>query len=188
MNVFAAGTVRFEGFAVGRLESGRFRQTWFGDARRARLRASVVLAFALALAVALGGCSALQGSPPIPDPEPFPGISSQLGRFGVDVLNWTAGDAGCDDPTLAPTAIRFEARGVDQPAAVQLRIYIFRNREAWERRQADVDACAAAWATDPTSFEIVQISPYVLAGQGPWPPGFDAAVRKALTEAAGSGG
>jgi hypothetical protein len=142
----------------------------------------------LLLAFVAAGCAGLQGSPPIPDPASFPEIASQLGRFGVDVENWTAGDAGCDDPTLAPTAIRFEAQGLDEASPVQLRIYIFRNRDAWERRQADVDTCAAAWATDPSTFEIVQTSPYVLAGQGPWPPQFEAAVRKALTEAAGTGG
>jgi hypothetical protein len=142
----------------------------------------------LLLAFVAAGCAGLQGSPPIPDPASFPEIASQLGRFGVDVENWTAGDAGCDDPTLAPTAIRFEAQGLDEASPVLLRIYIFRNRDAWERRQADVDTCAAAWATDPSTFEIVQTSPYVLAGQGPWPPQFEAAVRKALTEAAGTGG
>ncbi len=143
---------------------------------------------AFALAFALAGCSGVLQSPPPPDPEPFPGIGAQLGRFGVELLNWTAGDAGCDDPTLSPTAIRFEVQGLDQPTPVQMRIYIFRNREAWERRLADVDACAAQWAVEPATFELLQVSPYVLAGQGPWPPEFDAAVRKAIQEAAGNGG
>lgn len=147
---------------------------------------AVVLASALAMGV--GGCAGLLESPPVPDPEAFPGISGQLGRFGVDVLNWTSGDPGCDDPTLSPTAIRFDASGLDQAATVTFRIYIFRNREAWERRLADVDACAAGWADDPATFELVQVSPYVLAGQGPWGPEFEAAVRLGLIEAAGSGG
>lgn len=145
-------------------------------------------ALLLAFAFLLGGCAGLLESPPVPDPESFPGISGHLGRFGVDVSNWTSGDAGCDDPTLSPTAIRFDANGLDQATPVQLRIYIFRNRDAWERRLADVDACASAWADDPATFELVQVSPYVLAGQGPWPPGFDVAIRQGLTEAAGSGG
>ena len=150
-----------------------------------RLRSAAAL---LVVATAIGGCAGLLESPPVPDPEPFPGISSQLGRFGVNVSSWTSGDAGCDDPSLNPTAIRFTADGLDQPTPVQLRIYIFRNRDAWERRLADVDACAAAWADDPATFEIVQDSPYVLAGQGPWPPQFDEAIRKGLDAAAGSGG
>jgi hypothetical protein len=143
---------------------------------------------ALVLALVLAGCSGVLQSPLAPDPEPFPGIAAQLERFGVAVLNWTSGDPGCDDPSLSPTSIRFEARGLDQAAPVQLRIYIFRNRDAWERRSADVEACAAEWADDPAMFELVQMSPYVLAGQGPWPPEFEGAIRQALTEAAGDGG
>jgi hypothetical protein len=124
----------------------------------------------------------------VPDPEAFPGIASQLGRFGVTVSNWASGDAGCDDPTLAPTAIRFDAQGLDQAAPVPLRIYIFRNHEAWERRLADVGVCSSEWARDLESFQVLQVSPYVLAGQGPWPPQFETAIREAITEAAGSGG
>ena len=139
------------------------------------------------LGVALAGCANVLRSP-TPNPEPFPGISAQLGRFGVDVVSWTAGDPGCDDPSLSATAIRFDAVGLDQAAPVTLRIYIFRNRDAWERRLADVDTCAAAWAADPATFELVSISPYVVAGQGPWPPEFDAALRRGLTESAGNGG
>jgi hypothetical protein len=142
----------------------------------------------LLLAAIAAGCGALTVSPPVPGPESFPEISSQLGRVGVNVENWTSGDAGCDDPTLAPTAIRFEVTGLDQTTPVTLRIYIFRNRDAWERRQPDVDTCVADWADDPATFEIVSTSPYILAGQGPWPPGFAGAIRTALTAAAGSGG
>ena len=142
----------------------------------------------LVFAVAVTGCAGILQSPPVPDPEAFPGISGQLGRFGVDVESWTAGDAGCANAELAPTAIRFTASGLDQATPVLLRIYIFRNADAWERRLADVDTCVAEWAEDPATFEIVQVSPYVVAGQGPWPPEFDAALRKGLTEAAGTGG
>ena len=148
----------------------------------------IALPYLLVFAFLVSGCAGLLQSPPVPDPEAFPGIAGQFGRFGVEVLSWTAGDPGCDDPELSPTSIRFEAQGLDQPTPVLLRIYIFRNREAWERRLADVDACAAEWAVDPATFELLQVSPYVLAGQGPWPPDFDEAVRTALQEAAGSGG
>jgi hypothetical protein len=145
-------------------------------------------AILLLLSISLAGCADVLQSPPTPNPEPFPGITSQLGRFGVDVLTWTAGDPGCDDPSLSPTAIRFEAQGLDQPTPVQLRIYIFRNREAFDRRKADVETCVAAWAEDLPTFEILNESPYVLAGQGPWPPGFEDGIRKGLKESAGNGG
>lgn len=140
------------------------------------------------VAMVVTGCAGVLQSPPVPGPASFPEISAQLGRFGVDVSSWTSGDAGCDDPTLNATAIRFEASGLDQPSPVTFRIYIFRNRDAWDRRLADVDTCAASWAADPATFELVQTSPYVLAVQGPLPTEFDAAVRRALTESAGTGG
>jgi hypothetical protein len=140
------------------------------------------------LATSLAGCSALLDSPPTPAPEPFPGIVGQLGRFGIDVTSWTSGDPGCSDSTLSPTAVRFEADGLDQATPVSLRIYIFKDHEAWDRRLSDVDSCAAAWATDPTTFEQLQISPYVLTGQGPWPPGFADALKKGVAASAGSGG
>jgi hypothetical protein len=146
------------------------------------------LALGWIVAVTLAACGALTVSPPVPGPESFPEFSSQLGRVGIDVESWTSGDDGCDDPSLSPTAIRFEASGLDQTSPVTLRIYIFRNRDAWERRRSDVDSCAAEWADDPATFQIESTSPYVLAGQGPWPPGFAAAVRAALKAAAGSGG
>jgi hypothetical protein len=142
----------------------------------------------LLLAVSLGGCGALTVSPPPPAPESFPGIAGRLGQYGIDVSSWTSGDSGCEDPTLNPTAIRFTANGLDQSTPLTLRIYIFADRAAWDRRLADVDTCSGAWATDPSSFEIVQTSPYVVAGQGPWPPQFADALRKAIGVSAGTGG
>jgi hypothetical protein len=152
------------------------------------LRTTAGVASLLALAAAVAGCAGLLESAPTPDPAPFPEISGQLGRFGITVSDWVSGDPGCDDPTLSPTAIRFDAEGLDQATPVVLRIYIFRNREAWNRRLADVDTCAAAWASDPATFEQLQVSPYVIAGQGPWPPDFKDALREAITAAAGNGG
>ncbi|HSL97248.1 MAG TPA: hypothetical protein VK831_01630 [Candidatus Deferrimicrobiaceae bacterium] len=143
---------------------------------------------AVAVAAVLAACGTIQSSAPPHAPESFPEIVSQLGRFGVVAENWVAGDSGCSDATLGPTAIRFEASGLDQATAVPLRIYIFRNRETWDRRRADVDACIAEWAAEPATFEFVDPSPYVLTGPGPWPAEFEAAVRKALDEASGSGG
>ena len=146
------------------------------------------LAAALLLGLMLVGCSALRVSPPPPGPEPFPGIAGRLGQVGIDVSSWTSGDSGCEDPSLNPTAIRFTASGLDQPTPLTLRIYIFADRAAWDRRLADVDTCAGTWTTDPATFEVVQTSPYVVAGQGPWPPQFAAALRKAIETSAGSGG
>lgn len=151
--------------------------------RRADLGRGLAAAFILAFALA--GCGALLVSPPPAEPEAFPGIAGRLGQFGIDVTSWTSGDAGCDDSTLRPTAIRFTADGLDQSSPLTLRIYIFRDHATWDRRLADVDTCVGTWATDPATFEIVQASPYVVAGQGPWPPQFADALRKGIEASAG---
>ena len=155
------------------------------ERRRGR---GLVTACLLLVSLALAGCSSILVSPPPPEPGSFPEIAGQLGRFGIDISSWTSGDAGCDDPSLDPTAIRFTADGLDQTQPVTVRIYIFADRAAWDRRLADVDTCAADWATDPSSFQIIQTSPYVIAGQGPWPPAFAEAMREGIEAAAGNGG
>jgi hypothetical protein len=150
----------------------------------AALLAAVVLGSALVAA----GCDALRGSAPAPTPGDFGALSLALAKRDVHAETVVSGDAGCDDATLAPTAISFRASGLDQAAPVTLRVYLFRDDATFQRRRADVDTCAAAWASDPSSFEFVDASPWVLAGQGPWGAEFKAAVRAALAEAAGSGG
>ena len=152
-------------------------------ARRRRFASLAVVAV-----VVLAGCSAILEDQPVATPVPFPEIAGILGQRGLVVSNYTSGDAGCEDQNLIPTAIAFDLAGLDAAQPLRLRIYIFRDRETWQRRRPDVDACAALWTTDPATFEFVDASPYVVAGQGPWPPRFKAALRAAITEAAGNGG
>jgi hypothetical protein len=102
--------------------------------------------------------------------------------------DWVSGDAGCLDEDLTPASISFQARGLDQATPVKLYLYVFRNRAAWERHRDTIGPCAQAWVTDPATYEEVQESPYVLAGQGPWAPGFEEALRTVLEAAAGTGG
>ena len=147
-----------------------------------------VLTGALLFAVLLAGCGAILESSPEPTPMDVPGIAGELANRGLDLDAITSGDDGCGDRTLTATAIGFDAAGLGVDDPIRLRIYIFRNGETYERRRPDVDGCAAAWATDPATFELVDAKPYVLAGQGPWPDAFKAAVREALAVAAGNGG
>jgi len=137
--------------------------------------------------VLLAGCSSLVEARPTPTPLDFGGIQGTLARAGIALTSTVSGDAGCTDPNLIPTAIGFDASGLGVTTPVRLRIYIFTNRAAWQRRQADVDTCIAAWATDPASVETIGESPYVVAGQGPWPATFKTAIAGALKEAAGNG-
>jgi hypothetical protein len=153
-------------------------------ARRILARATLV---GILIAI-VGGCSALKGSVPEPTPLDFPGIAGQLTLQGLTVGNPVSGDAGCTDPTIVPTAIGFDLTGAGVTTPKRARIYIFRNRDAYERRRADVDKCVAQWATDPASIEFVDASPYVVVTQGPVPAAFKDAIRRGLTVAAGNGG
>jgi hypothetical protein len=146
--------------------------------RRAALLVLVIISTA--------GCG-ISTSPPEPTPADFQGIATEItkGRIAIDDI--VSGDAGCDDAVLIPTAIGFDAHGLDQTETVRIHLYIFRNRASFERLRETIDACARAFVTDPQTFETVEQSPFVLAGQGPWAPGFERAIRDALEVAAGTG-
>jgi hypothetical protein len=141
----------------------------------------------VALALAVSACGTISTTPPAPTPADFGGIATALNRQGVRVGNAISGDAGCTDPDLIPAAISLDAEGLDQPAPVRIYLYIFRNRASFEKLRANIDTCARAYVTDPETFESVEQSPYVVAGQGPWSPKFEAAIRHGLEVAAGSG-
>jgi hypothetical protein len=139
------------------------------------------------LILALAGCGTISTTSPAPTPADFQGIATELTRRAIAIDGIVAGDAGCADRVLIPTAIALTASGLDQAEPVRIYLYIFRNREAFERLRASIDDCARSFVTDPATYETVEQSPFVLAGQGPWAPEFEAAVREALTVAAGTG-
>jgi hypothetical protein len=155
---------------------------------RARILASV-LASVLAIALLVAGCGTISRTPPAPTPADFPGIAGVLTQHGihVDPGAIVSGDAGCDDADLAKTAIGFDASGLDQVTPVRVHIFIFRNRETYERLRSSIDHCATSFVTDPETFESVETSPYVVAGQGPWGTLFRDNIRAAIVEAAGTG-
>src|SRR5262245_4980859 len=146
-----------------------------------------LLPVALALAIVISGCSVLTTTPPAPTPADFQGIATDIVTRGITIDHLVSGDAGCNDPVLNPTAIGLDASGLDQDEPVRLYLYIFRNRDAYDRLRTSIDECARAFVTDPETFESIEASPFVMAGQGPWAPEFKSALRDALTEAAGTG-
>jgi hypothetical protein len=150
-----------------------------------RLRVRVVIA--CLVAIALSGCGALSRTPPAPTPADFLGISGALLARGISVSDVVAGDAGCADPALAKTAIRFRASGLDQRQPVPIHLYIFGSADSYDRLRSSVDTCARSYLTDPGTFQSVDARPFVVMGQGPWGRSFAAAIRQALTEAAGGG-
>jgi hypothetical protein len=151
-----------------------------------RGRASMLAAL-LVLMLGTAGCGVVSTSAPAPTPADFQGIATEIVKRDIAIDRLVSGDAGCDDPILNPTAIGFDASGLDQVAPVRLYLYIFRNRDSYERLRSSIDGCARSFVTDPETFESIESSPFVLAGQGPWAPGFKAALRDALTTASGTG-
>lgn len=147
-----------------------------------------VFVLACLVSVMTAACGLASSSPPAATPADFVGITAELAKRGIGVNHFVSGEAGCADPILTPTAIAFDARGLDQATNVRIYVYIFRNRDVFERLRASVDTCAASFVTDPETFESVEESPYVLAGQGPWGAEFEAALRDGLHTAAGTGG
>jgi hypothetical protein len=147
-----------------------------------------VAALLAAASLLVAGCGTVSTSAPPATPTDFPGLTGRLSVAGITASDWVSGDPGCADQELGRTAIRFVARGLDQAQPVTLYLYIFRNRPAFERNRAAIPACAASFVTDPATFEQVEQSPYVVASQGPWAPGFEAALRRTLEAAAGTGG
>ena len=150
-------------------------------------RALVGLAAAALLAASLVGCGVLVETPPAPTPADFQGIVAALAQRGIRIDHIVSGDAGCPDQALARTAIGLDAAGLDQATPTRLYVYIFRDRVAFERLRQTVDDCARSHVTDPSAFESVEASPFVVAGAGPWGAAFRNAVRAALIEAAGTG-
>ncbi len=156
--------------------------------RPSRLRHGLIsLGLALGLAVVVIGCSTISRTPPVPTPADFPGIAALLSQHGIRVDKIVSGDAGCPDVDLGRTAIGFDASGLDQAASVRVYVYIFRDRATYLRLRTSIDKCAATFVTDPATFESVETSPYVVAGQGPWAQTFKDTIRAALAEAAGTG-
>ncbi len=142
----------------------------------------------LASLLLVAACGVIPTNSPAPTPADFPTLAGDMALQGVKIESVVSGDPGCTDPVLTPTAIALTAHGLDQASPVKMYLYVFRNRAAFERLRETVDTCAQAYVTDPQTFESLDQSPFVLAGQGPWAPEFKAVVRAALLKAAGNGG
>ena len=122
--------------------------------RRSTLDRLALTFVAVAVSIGLAACSALLESPPAPTPADFQGIAADLVQRGVRIDNIVSGDAGCDDQELARTAIGLDAEGLDQDTPTRVYLYIFRNREAYERLRQSVDACARSYVTDPAAYRV----------------------------------
>ncbi len=151
---------------------------------RSGARPAVLLA---AAALALQGCGTISFTEPPATPTDFAGITGRLNAVGIKVRDYVSGDPGCTDGELAKTAIRFTAEGLDQTTPATIYLYVFRNRDAFQRNLQTIGPCAQAYVTNPQTFEEIEQSPFVLASQGPWAPQFKDVLRKTIEQAAGTG-
>jgi hypothetical protein len=151
-------------------------------------RAGRIATLLAAAAIAVAGCGSVSFTEPPATPTDFPGITGRMNAAGIKLSDWVSGDPGCADPDLAKTAIRVNAQGLDQTSPATLYLYIFNNREAFERNRQQIGPCATSYVTDPQSFQEIEQSPYVVASPGPWAPQFEAVLRRTLEQAAGTGG
>ena len=139
-------------------------------------------------ALVIAGCGTVETTPAAPTPADFGGIISEFAKRGVVATHVKSGDAGCLDPVLIRTSIAFDAQGLDQRTTVRVYLYIFSNRSVFERLRSTIDDCARSFVTDPQTYQSIDESPFVIAGQGPWGTAFEQALRDGLAVAAGSGG
>jgi len=139
------------------------------------------------VALIVTGCDYVETTPPPPTPTDFQGTATEFAKRGLHIDHPISGDPGCVDKVLAPTAITFLASGLDQSTPVTLHLYTFADRATFERLRASIDTCARSFVTDPQTYQSIEQSPFVIAGQGPWSPGFEAALRAGMLVAAGSG-
>ena len=141
----------------------------------------------VAACLILAACGRISVSAPAPTPADFQGIAAEIVRRDIRIEHVVSGDAGCDDPELARTAIALDVAGLGIEEPTRIRLYIFRNRASYDRLHSTVDTCARSFITDPANYESIATSPFVLVGEGPWPAAFQAALTDALTTAAGTG-
>ena len=153
-----------------------------------RLHGPGLAALAALIALLLASaCSYVETTPPAPTPADFGGIAIEFAKRGLHLDHVVSGDPGCTDKILAPTAIAFDADGLDQPTPVRIYLYAFADRATFERLRSSIDTCARTYVTDPQTFESIEESPYVIASQGPWGTQFEGILRTGLKAAAGTG-
>ena len=183
----ARGNARGTSIGESGVPSAPMSQVLVRSSQRASRTAILGASAAAILAICLAACGTISRTPPLPTPADFQGIAGDIVLHGIAVSHVVSGDAGCPDADLAKTAIAFDASGLDQASPVRLYLYVFRNRETYERLRSTIDGCAATYVTDPESYESVETSPYVVSGQGPWGPQFKDNLRSAIVQAAGTG-
>ena len=140
------------------------------------------------LGVVLAGCGLVSTSPPAATPTDFGGLASLLDPQGIVVTDVVSGDAGCTDPDLVPDGDRIR-RARPRPGDARPDPSLRVPQQGGMGAPSGCDPGLRGVVRDrPQTFEQVEQSPYIVASQGPWGADFEAALRRALEQGAGTGG
>jgi hypothetical protein len=151
----------------------RIRIRWVAPIGRARAT-SVLLAASLAAGCYGGGTS--------PSPGGATEILSELARGGVRIESAVAGDAGCDDPSLADNATHLRVSLPPDQDVHDLYLFTFKGA-SYDAEATLVDACLAALpVSSSTAIARVDVPPYRAYGIA-WSDALREAVRRALMAA-----
>lgn len=151
-------------------------------------RVTTRLIMAALLLLLTSGCGSVLDDArgvPVATPTDFSGLVEHLAAREFAVADVVSGDPGCSDQILVPMAIAFTLSGGGIEGAAQARVYRFKDGESYQKLRASVDACAAAWISDPATLLMVDASPYVLVTDGVQSATAADAIRAAVREAAG---
>ena len=143
----------------------------------------------LSAVLLLGACA----GPPIPaTPQPATGVFTELAILGGSTPNLVAGDPGCNQPDMIPSAIHAQVR-VPATASQLTDVYLFTwaDHDAWSRGAVAFDSCRAEYAASQSAaggtVDELDVSPYRAFGAG-WSSALKSALQQAMTKAAGNGG
>ena len=132
----------------------------------------------------VAGCSYVETTPPPPTPADFRGSpASSSSAASSSTASSRATPAATTRSSARPPS-RSTRRGSTRRPRSGSTCTSSGNRATFERLRATIDACARTYVTDPQTYESVEQSPFVMAGQGPW----GRAVRGGPAQGAGGGG
>ena len=94
----------------------------------------------------VAACNYVETTPPAPTPADWSGMAIQFAKRGLHLDNVVSGEPGCDDKVLRPTAIAFDASGLDQATPVRLYLYAFADRATFERLRSSIAGLRPGYA------------------------------------------
>jgi hypothetical protein len=147
-------------------------------------RLSSIMALALSASVAAGCYSFTE---PSFDPGDKRDVLQSIVRRGLVVSQPVVGKTACDDPDLVANSLYLTARLPGETTARDVYVHSYREKW-WQRSEAEVDACQAAYAAEHPGAEIVRLDiPTFRVFGADWSPELTRELQAAFEEASRAG-